>query len=318
MLTTERCMGCKVVYENTQNTPSGNVQNAQYNSHFRHLRNSGRLYDEMAYAVLTNSNEQAMEVLNASGKPRFIPGTYFTSLIEISRFYGVKEKYLLGVMHRWGISAQKTPEDFIRERPPWFLLMQEVDDRVTICQFNDAQGYTLLCDKENMGGEGVEILPEVTSRQYFISARVVLALSALMYYGRNMTTRSQAWRTLEVLYRCQYIWEVEPFKSPQPREPEPPVAEELAVSPPAPAPEEASEGTISSITLAITPEILEAKELQFQLSDDSKEAECVEEPYDADISVEEQPKPSCPECGEPIIFENGCSVCRACGWSKCS
>lgn len=27
--------------------------------------------------------------------------------------------------------------------------------------------------------------------------------------------------------------------------------------------------------------------------------------------------PSCPECGEPLIFEGGCSVCRNCGHSKC-
>lgn len=27
---------------------------------------------------------------------------------------------------------------------------------------------------------------------------------------------------------------------------------------------------------------------------------------------------SCPECGEPLIFEGGCNVCKACGWSKCS
>ena len=75
----------------------------------------------------------------------------------------------------------------------------------------------------------------------------------------------------------------------------------------------------SSCPVAVANALLDMyKELQFQLSDDSKEVECVEEPYDADISVEEQPKPSCPECGEPIIFENGCSVCRACGWSKCS
>lgn len=26
----------------------------------------------------------------------------------------------------------------------------------------------------------------------------------------------------------------------------------------------------------------------------------------------------CPECGEDIVFEGGCNVCKACGWSKCS
>lgn len=26
----------------------------------------------------------------------------------------------------------------------------------------------------------------------------------------------------------------------------------------------------------------------------------------------------CPECNEPLVFEGGCNICKACGWSKCS
>jgi ribonucleoside-diphosphate reductase alpha chain len=25
----------------------------------------------------------------------------------------------------------------------------------------------------------------------------------------------------------------------------------------------------------------------------------------------------CPECGETLIFEGGCNICKSCGWSKC-
>ena len=25
----------------------------------------------------------------------------------------------------------------------------------------------------------------------------------------------------------------------------------------------------------------------------------------------------CPECGEPIVHEGGCDICKNCGWSKC-
>lgn len=25
----------------------------------------------------------------------------------------------------------------------------------------------------------------------------------------------------------------------------------------------------------------------------------------------------CPECGEPLLFEGGCNICKSCGWSKC-
>ena len=28
-------------------------------------------------------------------------------------------------------------------------------------------------------------------------------------------------------------------------------------------------------------------------------------------------KPKCPECGETLIFEGGCNICKSCGWSKC-
>lgn len=28
-------------------------------------------------------------------------------------------------------------------------------------------------------------------------------------------------------------------------------------------------------------------------------------------------EPTCPECGEPIVFEGGCNICKSCGWSKC-
>lgn len=42
----------------------------------------------------------------------------------------------------------------------------------------------------------------------------------------------------------------------------------------------------------------------------------------ADNEVKEKPVPKntakCPECGEDIVFEGGCNVCKSCGWSKCS
>lgn len=25
----------------------------------------------------------------------------------------------------------------------------------------------------------------------------------------------------------------------------------------------------------------------------------------------------CPECGEALVFEGGCNLCKCCGWSKC-
>lgn len=28
-------------------------------------------------------------------------------------------------------------------------------------------------------------------------------------------------------------------------------------------------------------------------------------------------KPECPECGEVVVHESGCLICKRCGWSKC-
>lgn len=33
--------------------------------------------------------------------------------------------------------------------------------------------------------------------------------------------------------------------------------------------------------------------------------------------VEESTAPKCPKCGEPVIQEGGCTICKNCGWSKC-
>lgn len=55
------------------------------------------------------------------------------------------------------------------------------------------------------------------------------------------------------------------------------------------------------------------------------ETESSNEEFDSDPSKEEckQDKawqttaPLCPECGEPLIMEGGCNICKACGYSKC-
>lgn len=35
------------------------------------------------------------------------------------------------------------------------------------------------------------------------------------------------------------------------------------------------------------------------------------------ISQTKEKQVPCPECGEPLIFEGGCNLCRSCGWTKC-
>ena len=53
--------------------------------------------------------------------------------------------------------------------------------------------------------------------------------------------------------------------------------------------------------------------------DDSDNSMMIESWYeDSKSEIEDlTTKPTCPECGEPLVFEGGCNICKACGWSKC-
>ena len=49
-------------------------------------------------------------------------------------------------------------------------------------------------------------------------------------------------------------------------------------------------------------------------SGDDKE---VKAPKPKAVKVDKH-KVYCPECGEPLVFEEGCNICKSCGWSKCN
>ena len=55
------------------------------------------------------------------------------------------------------------------------------------------------------------------------------------------------------------------------------------------------------------------------LWDDSDHNMMIESWYeDSKSQIEDIPtRPTCPECGEPLVFEGGCSRCPSCGWSRC-
>lgn len=55
------------------------------------------------------------------------------------------------------------------------------------------------------------------------------------------------------------------------------------------------------------------------ICDDSDHKMMIESWYEDSKSETEDltTKPTCPECGEPLVFEGGCNICKACGWSKC-
>lgn len=55
------------------------------------------------------------------------------------------------------------------------------------------------------------------------------------------------------------------------------------------------------------------------MCDDSDHKMMIKSWYeDSESEIEDlTTKPTCPECGEPLVFEGGCNICKACGWSRC-
>lgn len=57
------------------------------------------------------------------------------------------------------------------------------------------------------------------------------------------------------------------------------------------------------------------EELQSELGlVEEKETNTTSAPIQSQTNIN---KPKCPECGDPLVFEGGCNICKSCGWSKC-
>ena len=64
------------------------------------------------------------------------------------------------------------------------------------------------------------------------------------------------------------------------------------------------------------------KEMQEELSQKHQKEEVVNvkkapKPKAVPAKESSENKTYCPECGEPLNFEEGCNICKNCGWSKC-
>ena len=76
---------------------------------------------------------------------------------------------------------------------------------------------------------------------------------------------------------------------------------------------------IEELCNKINDNLFDGTEVDDSLIFDDGDNNMIAEDYYEDSESEEDltTKPTCPECGEILVFEGGCNVCKACGWSKC-
>lgn len=58
-------------------------------------------------------------------------------------------------------------------------------------------------------------------------------------------------------------------------------------------------------------------EVQQEIAQKSAKEPAKKIPKPRAVPASTRDKMVCPECGEPLVFEGGCNVCKSCGWSKC-
>lgn len=58
-------------------------------------------------------------------------------------------------------------------------------------------------------------------------------------------------------------------------------------------------------------------EVQQEIAQKSAKEPAKKIPKPKAVQASSRDKMICPECGEPLVFEGGCNVCKSCGWSKC-
>ena len=58
-------------------------------------------------------------------------------------------------------------------------------------------------------------------------------------------------------------------------------------------------------------------EVQQEIAQKSAKEPAKKVPKPKAVQASPRDKMICPECGEPLVFEGGCNVCKSCGWSKC-
>ena len=141
----------------------------------------------LAYEIMHGTNEKAADILKVCGFEGLIDGTNYSTREEAIKFYGVTGKYLTSVLTRLRINTEENPDDILRVDINTFLSEQNVRQRYYV-DGRSPEDKLSLYDREMRRPKVLEFSHDKhrVPKGYFYSARLILALPALLPMGRSV------------------------------------------------------------------------------------------------------------------------------------
>ena len=140
---------------------------------------------QVLFNSVMNADNSAAGTLAEQCGAKLVPGTSYTTVDEVAKFYGVRETYLTSLLYRSGISNIQTPGDYMRISPNSF--MRNFDVRKTEAKVNPEDERLL-----DVSQDGFSISIQRQGVLHLLSARTVLAVAVLLsqsrYGGKSKNT----------------------------------------------------------------------------------------------------------------------------------
>lgn len=158
----------------------------------------GNRGEVIAAQVLKGTNEKALDILKVLGCKGFFPEIEHINISYLAKFYGLTSGYLYGVLQNRKITVNTFPEDVynVTTASGFQKKFNISSDWVLF------EGYRTIEAKSEIRKAHFIISPERMNK--FISARLALALAAIMFYGRVIVNNSVATKVLEALDNSSY------------------------------------------------------------------------------------------------------------------
>ena len=163
---------------------------------------------KLTIAVLNDTNERAKDLLTSADAP-IIPGTIFASLPSIAEYFGVEIDYIRGVLLRRGLSRNTMPSDMLLSSLSRLLRETGSFDAVEMSRDPFDNNRTRIIERKSSRFHSYEprisVPHDSAERMLFCSARVFLALAAIMIIGRSTAnTRSNINKIYAMIQKSSY------------------------------------------------------------------------------------------------------------------